>query len=158
MVSRHTDKLKLKGRTRLIVSDPKTGKIVRIIKGKNIVCTAGKQQIGDMLIDVADYDTGLTYQAIGTGTTVPTAADIKLTTEANRKVFTNKARIGIEIIFSTFFTAAQCTYNIKEAGVFGHSTAGGDADSGIIMSHWLVSYNNSAGLMDLTFEYILTIG
>lgn len=155
---RHTDKLKLRGKARLIVTDPKTGEVVKIIETKNVICTVGKYLVGDMLIDKSGYDTGLTYCAIGTSDTAPVAGDVKLTAEANRKPITSKSRTGNEILLETFFTAAQSTYNIKEAGIFGHSTASATPDSGIIMSHWLVSYDNSAGTYDLTFQYTETIG
>jgi len=158
MSLRHMDKLKLKGHARLIVTDPKTGKVVKVIKSKNIICTVGKYLIGDMLIDKDGYDTGLTYCAIGTGTTTPTATDTQLTTEAARKAITSKSRSGKEITLSTFFTAAQSSYNIKEAGIFGHSTAGTGANSGIIFNHFLSAYDNSAGNYDLTFDVIITIG
>lgn len=152
------DRLPLKGCARLIVTDPKTGKVVKVIKTKNVICTVGKGLVGDMLIDKGGYDTGLTFCAIGTNATAPTANDTQLGTEVKRKQITSKTRSGNEVTLSTFFTSAESSYNIKEAGVFGHSTATGAANSGIIMAHWLSSFDNSAGNYDLTFDYVLTIG
>jgi len=135
------------------------GRTIYLVKeGHNLITTAGKQLIGDMLIDETGYDTGLTYQAEGTDDTAPAVGDTTLGAEAARKAVTSKSRSGNEITYSTFFTAAEANDNIKEAGIFGHSTASATPDSGILFAHWLVSFDNSGGNYDLTFDYILTIG
>ena len=153
------DTLSFSGRAVLTATDPKTGKVVAVVKSKNIIVTVGKQFIGDMLIDLdASHDTGLTYCAIGTGTTTPLVTDTTLTTEAARKTITSKSRNGIEITLSTFFTKAESTLNIKEGGIFGHSTASGSADSGKLLAHWLSAFDNSLGNFDITLDYILSIG
>ena len=153
------DKLTLRTSIRLIATDPKTGEVVKVITSKNIICTVGKAFVGDMLIDAdSDHDTGLTYCAIGTNNTTPVVGDTTLGTEAARKAITSKSRVSNEITLSTFFTAAEATYNIKEAGIFGHASATSSADTGKLLSHWLVSYDNSAGSYDITLDYILTIG
>ena len=153
------EKLLLKGRAKLIVTDPKTGKVIKIIESKNLIVTVGKQYVADMLIDKdAAHDVGLTHQAIGTSATAPALNDTQLGAEAARKALTSKSRVGIEITLSTFFTAAESSYNIKEAGVFGHASASLTANTGKLLSRWLVSYDNSAGNYDLTFDWIGTIG
>ena len=149
--------LPLSGCWKLVAHNPKTGETITK-EGHNLIVTLGPTLIGDMLIDETGYDTGLTYCAIGTEATAPVIADTVLGTEAARKAITSKTRTLNEITLATFFTAAQSTFNIKEAGIFGHSTASAAADSGVLFSHWLVSYDNSGGLYDLTFTWILTIG
>jgi hypothetical protein len=135
-----------------------TKRIFKSWSGSNLITTVGKNLVGDMLIDTSGYDTGLTYCAIGTNNTAPAVGDTQLGTETARLAITSKTRLVNVITLSTFFTAAQCTFNIKEAGVFGHSTASGSANSGIIFAHWLVSLDNSGGLYDLTFDHITTLG
>jgi len=130
---------------------------VIIIEGLNLITTVGKGLVGDMLIDASGYDTGLTYQAIGTSNTAPTVSDTQLGAEAARKAVTSKSRSGNEITLSTFFTAAESSYNIQEAGIFGHD-ASSTPNSGVLFSHWLVNFDNSSGAYDLTFDYVLTIG
>ena len=124
----------------------------------NLIVTSGKVLVGNILRDLAGYDTGLTYHAIGTGSTTPVIADTTLTTETARKMWTNKSQTINTVTYSVFYTAAQCTYNIAEAGIFGHSTASATLDSGTLFSHYLQDYDNSGGVYDLTFDYILTIG
>jgi len=153
------ERLKLKGRAKLTVTDPKTGKVIKVIRSKNLIVTVGKAFIGDMLIDKdADHDVGLVRQAIGTSDIAPSIGDTTLGAEAARKAITTRSRNGKEITCSTFFTAAESTYNIKEAGVFGSALATGATNTGELLSRWLVSYDNSAGHYDLTFDHILTIG
>ena len=147
----------LTGRWKLKAKHIKTGEIITK-EGNNLIVTVGKNLVGDMLIDTAGYDTGLTYHAIGSDNTAVAAGDTTLTVEEARKVITSKTRVLNEITLSTFYTAAESTYAIEEAGIFGHSTATGAADSGVLFSHYLVSFDNSGGLYDLTFTYVLTIG
>ena len=133
------------------------GKIVHTDGGENRIVTDGLEFVTDMLIDTsAVYDTGITYQAEGTNNTAPAAADALLGTEAARKIMTSRSRSGVEGTFSTFFTGAEANDNIKEAGIFGGTGATGAANSGILFSHWLVSFDNSLGAYDITFVYILT--
>jgi len=149
--------LRLSGRWRLTARHIRTGEII-VKEGENLIVTVGKQLIGDMLIDESGYDTGLTYCAIGMDNTSPAITDTKLGSEANRKAITSKSRSGNEITLSTFFTAAESSYAIEEAGIFGHSTASATKDSGVLFSHWLTSFDNSAGNYDITIDYVLTIG
>lgn len=156
---REKNTLELPSKVRLIVSDPKTGEVVEVIESHNIIVTVGKHFIGDMLIDLdADHNTGLTYCAIGSDNTTPVIGDTTLTVEEARKAITSKSRSGKGITLSTFFTAGESTYNIKEAGIFGHASATGSVDTGKLLAHWLVAYDNSGGNYDLTFDYVLTIG
>jgi len=90
--------------------------------------------------------------------TAPALGDTQLTTETARKAITSRTRSGNVVTFSTFFTAAESTYNIKEAGVFGHSTASAAANSGVLASHWLVSFDNSGGLYDITLDLTWSLG
>lgn len=154
--------LKLHGRWRLTARYKGTDIIYKVLEGENIICNVGKYLIGDMLIDETGFDTGLTYHALGASATAVAVGDTQLTDEgggaAMRKVITSKSRLLKVLTYSTFFTAGQSTLAILEAGIFGHSTASGSENSGIMFSHYLVAFDNSGGLFDLTFDYILTIG
>ena len=153
------DQLPMREQWRLTARYKGTDIIAKVIEGENLIATVGKNHVGDMLMDKAGYDTGLTIQAIGSDNTAVNVADTTLTVEEARKAVTFKSRLVNVVTFSTFFTAGESTYNIKEAGIFGHSTAVAETpDSGVLFSHWLVAFDNSGGTYDLTFDYILTIG
>lgn len=132
------------------------------LRGLNTIVTVGKQQVGDMLMDVDGYDTGLTYCALGANNGAPAIGQTELIDEgggsAMRKTITSKSRLVNVITFSTFFTADECTLAILEAAIFGHSTAGPTENSGIMYSRWLVTFDNSGGGFDVSMEYELTIG
>lgn len=96
--------------------------------------------------------TGINYHAIGLGASVPLVSDTLLSIEATRKAITSMTRNSTSLILSTYYTSAQCTYAIKEGGIFCNG-ATGTANSGTLFSHFLQDEDNSAGLNDLTFEY-----
>ena len=142
-----------------------TNRVAKVLEGENLIMAVGKAQVGDMLIDTAGYDTGITYCALGDDATAPATGQIKLVDEggtgpggaAMRLTLTTKSRLLNVITLSTFFTSAQSTLAIEEAGMFGHD-ADGVKDSGVMFSRWLVSFDNSGALYDITITYVLTIG
>jgi hypothetical protein len=132
------------------------GHLVDRIVTPNLVVTAGKGLVGDLMI--GDESSGLGYFGIGTGDTTPVVGNTTINTEVERKAFATMDRTGSEISLSVFFTAAECTYAIEECGIFGGSTATLTEDTGTLFSHYLQSYDNSGGIYDITFDYTLTIG
>lgn len=128
--------------------------MVRLNVSENLVVNAGLYMAGDMLIGVVT--TGLTYHAIGTGTAAPVAGNTTLGTEVARQAISARSRSSAIISLTTFYVAADCTYFVKEVGIFGNA-ATGVANSGTLFSHALLSEDNSAGLNDLTYDYELTI-
>jgi hypothetical protein len=156
MKNKEKSTLELHGHWKLTAKHIITGEVITR-EGENLIVASGKALAGDMLIDEAGFDTGLTYCAIGTDATAPDSSDTALGAEVARKALTSKTRLVNVITLSTFFTAGESTYDIKEAGIFGHD-ADGTPDSGEMFNHYLVSFDNSLGAYDLTFSYALTIG
>ena len=155
--------LTIKGHWRLTARYAGTDKIAKVLEGHNLIVTVGKTMVGNALIDLAaQWDTGLTYCALGADNTAPAIGQTQLVDEgggaAMRKTITSKTAVVNEFTFSTFFTKAQSTLAIEEAAMFGSSTAGAGENSGVMFSRWLVSFDNSLGNFDLTFDYVLTIG
>ena len=155
--------LNLYGRWVLTARYKGTDKIFKVIKGDNLIVTVGKELVADWAINTgAPSQTGLTYCALGADNTAPAVGETQLVDEgggaAMRKAITSSTRVINEATFSTFFTAAQSTLAIEEAGIFGSSTAGAGENTGVMFARWLSSFDNSGGLYDLTFDYVLTIG
>lgn len=157
----HKNNLKMRYQWRLTALYKGTDKVYKVIEGENLIVTTGKELVGHLMKDTSGYETGLTYQAIGTDNTAPVVGDTDLTVETARKAVTTKTQGSSpntnQFTWSTFFTAGESTYNIKEAGICGHD-ATSTLDSGVLFSHWLVAFDNSAGTYDLVFDYVLTIG
>lgn len=124
------------------------------MKTHNLITTVGLNNIVDAFIGA---DIGPAYHAIGTGTTNPVIGDTTLTAEVSRRSVTSMVRTSSSVTVSTFFPVAECTYNIKESGVFGGSSASTSPDTGTLISHYLQSYDNTAGSYDLTFSWMLVI-
>ena len=120
----------------------------------NLIVTRGLGLVCDAL---ADITTGITHCAIGSSTSTPAIGNTTLGTEVARKAATTRTRSGAVLTISTFFTAAESTYAIEEVGLFGTSDASTSADSGAMFTHYLQTYDNSAGSYDLTFDYVLTV-
>jgi len=122
----------------------------------NLVVTGGKELTADALMGLEAV--GLTYHALGTGNAAPALGDAGLATETARKAWTSKTRTGAVITYTVFYLASEAAYNIAECGVFGSASANGTLGSGILFARYLQPYDNSAGLIDLTFEYELEVG
>ena len=134
------------------------GEVVYRVENHNIICNEGLQLVAGFLIDEsAVYDVGLTYCEIGTDNTAPAAGDVTLTTYHGRKAVTTDSRAAYEDTFATFFTAAESTCAIEEAGMWGGNDAAAGEATGLLFSHFLVSFDNSGGLYDVTITYVLTV-
>jgi hypothetical protein len=135
-----------------------SGEIVEVVESPNIICNEGLVLVAGFTIDESvTYDTGITYCEIGTGDTSPAAGDTTLTTYHGRKAVTSKSRASYELTIATFFTAAESTANIKEAGMWGGGDAAAGEATGLLFSHFLVSFDNSGGSYDVTISYVLTV-
>ena len=123
----------------------------------NLVTNAGKNLVAQVLLDIEGYDTGLTFAALGSGTTTPAASDTELDTEESRQpVSSRRPPPGAVAAFFTFFPSTDVPSTIEEVGMFGHSTASSTADSGVLFSRALLSVTPMAG-EDLTLSYVLTV-
>jgi len=121
----------------------------------NLVVNVGLQLIAELL--TGDDTLGLTYHAIGTGTDPAGTTQTTLIDEEERKAFTSRYRNGYTASLSVFYTAAESTYYLQEAGIFGGASASATPDSGVMLARTLLAYNNGGGTVDLTYDYSLTI-
>lgn len=152
--------------------DPETGKV--IFKGRpliapgiivhqqethNIICNEGLILLAGFSVgEVGDIDgIGITYCEIGTDNTAPTIGDIILGAFHHRNAITSGTRLLYVCTFSTFFAFGECTAAIEEAGVWGGVNAAAGEATGLLFAHWLSNFDNTGGLYDITFNYILTI-
>jgi len=121
----------------------------------NLVMTGGKNWEAQMIGGLQTV--GITYCAIGTGSTAPLVSDTQLAAEAARMAIT-LATVAVNVLtIDAWFAAASCNYAIGEAGWFAGPTATGTSNSGVLVAHYLQPYNNSGGSPnDLTLEWIDT--
>ncbi len=153
----HYEELSFKGRAVLAAVHRITGEKI-IIKSENLRVTVGKTWLLNYLVNEAGYDNGFTYCALGNNNTAPAIGQTTLVAEQSRNAITSKPGpdSGVELTLSTFFTAAESTFYIKEAAIFGHN-ASATPNSGTMWARWLVSFDNSLAEYDITIDYILTV-
>ncbi len=152
--------LSIKCNVTCVATDPRTGRVLDIIKGHNLVTTAGKVLLARMLAEEAGWDTGITYLAIGTGNNAPALTDTTLQTETARKTVASPVyRVSNRLQFKAYFPSADCNVYVKEVALVGHSTATAALNSGELFNRALLSKDNSGGSpVDLTFYVIILVG
>ena len=125
----------------------------------NLVVTAGKVHVAKMLGDVSGFDTGLTWIEVGTGTAAPALGDVALATPHVRKaVIANPIVTANVVQYRAFFASADISVDLKETGIFGHSTATSTNGTGELFARALVTFSNNADPHDATFVWTVTFG
>lgn len=118
---------------------------------KNLTVTTGKRFIAARIAGTETV--GLSYFAFGTGTTTPAISNSQLATETLRKALTECFQSDNYVLSSVFLLASECTFYIKEGGLFGGSYASLTADSGSMLCRFLLDYDNSVTAYDLTVQH-----
>jgi hypothetical protein len=134
------------------------GRIVAQHTAHNLWTTLGKEMVANLLGATTGYEVGITYCAIGTGSTAPAAGDTTLVAEASRKVISSYTPAGAVLEISTFFTSVESAYNIQEVGLFGHTSATASADSGLLFARALLALDNSGGTNNVSIDWTITCG
>ena len=109
----------LDGRIRVIVYTKKNGRLhpieERVIK--NLVVTAGKSHICDLLIGAATES--FAYCGVGSSDQTPSSSDTDLILPiGSRKMVTDRFRVGCTATFSTFFSSQDNNGTWREVGLF----------------------------------------
>ena len=157
------DTTRLRGTYTVQCIDSESKRVKRTYRADNTVTNAGKNLIMRMLLDVSIFNTGLTYQALGSGTATVLSSDTTLETEEVRRAITiRQDTTGTTGVFITYFPSnsllddTNTLISVGEIGIFGHSTAGGDADTGVLFSRSLLTVTLNAD-EDLSVSYVLNI-
>jgi hypothetical protein len=146
-----------RGACAIILRDGITGKIKAVDYIKNTFCTVGKNAIADALRGNEASSRGIiTYCAVGTNITAPTAADTTLGTELFRKPVSVRSASGNVATFQTFFTTSEANGTLREAGLFGDG-ASETTDSGTLFSKLAINRTKTSG-DTLTLNWDITIG
>lgn len=141
------------GNVEFIFTNVITGKVRRFEK-HNVICTVGKNSLASRLIGT-DNKGMITYCALGTSAVAPVAGNTQLTTEIFRKLVSVRTSSGNVATFETFFTIAEGNGTLREAGLFGDSTASGTANSGTLFSHIAINRTKTAS-DTLTLRWTIT--
>lgn len=128
-----------------------------IVKVDNVFTTAGKNSIASRLKGTTTNNQGIiTYCAMGTGSTAPTAADTVLEAEVERKEVSVRSVSANEALFQTYFTTEEAIGELREAGLFGDA-ASDTVDTGTLFCHTAINRTKTAN-DTLTCYWTVTIG
>ena len=100
----------------------------------------------------------ITYVALGTSTTSPTAADTKLGAEVFRKAVTSytNGTTG-EILINMYLAPLDSVgTDIEEVGFFGGTSPTGTANTGVLLARGLWHHSPKTNLESITFSLDFT--
>lgn len=123
-----------------------------VITRKNLVTTSGLGALAALFIGEIPADNAM-YIAMGTGTTIAVAGDIKLETEGFRKIVVSKSRQSGTVTLRVYLLQSEGNGDWKEWAVMLVGTTA--ADSGIMLNR-LVTPISKASNQVLTVEVKLT--
>ena len=127
------------------------GREIVSVETENLVTTVGKQFIARRI--TGEEITGLTYMAVGTGTATPAVTDVALDTETLRKLLTECEQGDANFYSSVYLLASECSFYLKEGGLFGGAAASAAADSGSLLCRFLLDFDNTTLQQDLTIQH-----
>ena len=126
-----------------------------VVFADNIVPTVGRTMIANNLTDATPTNSMLiNYAALGSDGTTPANGDTTLGTEVYRNVIASLTNANNIAYATAFFNATETSGTYAEAGIFSDATA--TTDSGILLSHVLISVTKSTS-ETLTIDWELTI-
>lgn len=101
----------------------------------------------------------ITYVALGSSSTTPTASDTKLGNETFRKKVTSATNGGSagEILITMYLGSADAIgSNIQEVGFFAGNAATSHANTGVLVAHGLYAHSPKTGAESIQFTLDLT--
>ena len=146
----------LKTNVTITVHDVVTGKIIETIKKHNLVTTAGKNLVRDLL-GIASGITGLNYIAMGTDNTAVAITDTVLGAEVFRDTYTDKIYTSGNLNIKYYLDSSSANGNtLVEAGLFGDD-ATASADSGTLFAHVIHTSIAKTSSVSVTYSWDTTI-
>jgi len=144
--------VRITGRVEVVYKD-KYGRVLRIIRGKNLVVSTGKALAASILSSSSSRPS---HMALGSGTTAPAESQTALVAEiaGSRATFTSNTVNGNELTYRRVFTnSSGGTWNVGEIGIF-NAGAGGTMFSRFL----LTPVTNVANTEVLDVTWTLPIG
>jgi hypothetical protein len=115
--------LEIRANVTVCVVDAATRRVLRVERQHNLVVTTGLNLIRDLLN--GDAVAGLTYFAVGTGTTPVASTDTTLAAEVFRDAVTQTIKGTAELTVKYFLPTTQANGNtLAEAGLFNAASVG----------------------------------
>lgn len=147
--------LKLHGKFILTLRDL-DGNIVKQQEIDNLVTTSGKEVFARLLANDNTYSGYINYVAVGTGLSSPNISDTTLEAEIERTLpqAPTPTRVGTQVTWEFFFSAAEAVGTLKEVGAFIDGNAA--ADSGQLFDRAEIDIEKTP-LNSLTINLVVTV-
>lgn len=160
MKSGHQESQKMVGLWNFEITNTENGE-VRTIEEYNIIPTVGKAafaaQFNNARSPLRNIGDNL-FIALGDDNTTPTAGDVALGNETQRKAVGSAASLSNVASIAVFFASGEATGTHEEFGLFGDGNttqASASLNSGIIFSH-VTSTISVSSVETLTVTFTLT--
>ena len=127
----------------ITVTVTERGRVTREDTFHNLITDAGLSALAGTLggIDLAG---GITWIAVGDGTTPPAPGDTKLANETFRKFHTSHTLTGPAMRTHLYLAPADAVGQISEIGWFTGPSASATKDSGVMLARVLYSHTKTA--------------
>lgn len=140
--------IKMSGKLEIKKYD-ENNELVLQVEVPNLVVTAGKQHIAERII--SDTETKISHMAIGSGSTVPAAANTALVSEITREPLVTAIRSGSNITYTAVFPIGS-TGSLYEAGLFN------DASGGTMMCRTTFPVISKLATDTIAISWTVTVG
>lgn len=119
----HKDSLRIVGYVTATLR--RAGKVVQVVKGKNLIVNAGLNAILRRLGDEATKSNEgiITYGAVGDGAVNPTLTDVAMENEISRKLVGVTTAAGTTLTLETFFAEPEGIGTLTKFALFGEDAS-----------------------------------
>ncbi len=152
------EKIKLKGKVRLILTDVVTGKQDISEWKSNLITTVGKQAILRRMgnINTKTNEGMITYGAVGTGTINPSISDTILVSEIARASISSATVNGLQLTLRVFYSTDEANGTLTEFGWFGEDATSA-ANTGTLFNRILIEKTKDSTktlVVEQVFEFV----
>lgn len=149
------DSLKLSGKLKIVLAD-QYGSIKDTREVDNLVVSTGIGYIASRMKDATA--TAMSHMAVGTGSTIPAAANQNLVTESARQGLTSTTANPTNVVYVASFPAGIATAALTEAGIFNYATfAASPTASQILLCRTVFSVINKAAADTMTITWTINL-
>jgi len=150
------EKLKWNGRYEINVIDKRENEIVDKILINNIITEEALVELLKPLYgDATDID--IKYLAVGTGTASITGVETSLGSELDRYYKVDQTTSGLNLRTDFTIGSTESQFVIKELGIFAGATATASAETGLLVSRVLYTYDKTGDDIELQIARVDTI-